>query len=50
MVDVRSIPGKAIAFAEFGDVNSSTVAREALNGHRFSGEDVGLKVSMKDES
>lgn len=46
LVDVRSIPGKAIAFAEFTDVNSSSVAKDALNGHRFPGEEVGLKVSL----
>lgn len=36
LVDVRTIPGRSVAFVEFTDSVTSAVAKDALNGHAFS--------------
>jgi hypothetical protein len=43
--DVRLIPGRPVAFAEFADSASSAVAKDALNGHEF-GAGERLKVTF----
>ncbi|PWN45636.1 RNA-binding domain-containing protein [Ceraceosorus guamensis] len=43
--DVRLIPGRPVAFAEFIDPNAASIARDALNGHTFENGDK-LKVTF----
>lgn len=45
LVDVRLIPGRGVAFIEFGDSMQSGVARDALNGHVW-GSDHKLRVTF----
>lgn len=52
LIEVRTIPGrKNIAFVEFADEHSSSVARDALHNSKFSGttgatSDEGLKIKV----
>ncbi|KAH8925195.1 hypothetical protein BT69DRAFT_1216806 [Atractiella rhizophila] len=49
LVEVRMIPGrKGIAFVEYADEQSSTVAKEALHNYRFTdtGSDLKMKVTF----
>jgi U2 small nuclear ribonucleoprotein B'' len=36
LVDVRTIPGRNVAFVEFTDSVTSAIAKDALHGHTFS--------------
>lgn len=36
LIDVRTIPGRSVAFVEFTDSVTSAVAKDSLNGYTFS--------------
>lgn len=36
LIDVRVIPGRNVAFVEFTDSVTSSMAKDSLNGHSFS--------------
>jgi U2 small nuclear ribonucleoprotein B'' len=52
LIEVRTIPGRRnIAFVEFADEHSSSVARDALHNSKFSGttgasSEEGLKIKV----
>lgn len=46
LVDVRLIPGRGVAFVEFGDAMQSSVARDALNGHLFPPATEKLRITF----
>lgn len=46
LLDVRLVPGRGVAFVEFGDAMQSSVARDALNGHIFSSASEKLRITF----
>lgn len=46
LVDVRLIPGRGVAFVEFGDAMQSSAARDSLNGHQFTPTSEKLRITF----
>lgn len=46
LIDVRHIPGRNVAFVEFGNAMQSSAARDAVNGHQFTPQNEKLRITF----
>ncbi|PWN33189.1 RNA-binding domain-containing protein [Meira miltonrushii] len=46
IIDVRHIPGRNVAFVEFGNAMQSSAARDALNEHQFTPQSEKLRITF----